>query len=66
MDMLSENGVKWDQLFRTINRVDYSGSLSIEWEDTGIDRDGGAPEALEMIRKQKVTLHPRLPLTKLF
>jgi hypothetical protein len=29
--------------------------LSIEWEDSGMDRDWGAPEALKMIRKQDFT-----------
>jgi sugar phosphate isomerase/epimerase len=62
LDVFSENDVKWDQLIRTLNRVGYSGLLSIEWEHTGMDRDWGAPEALEMIRKLKITLHPRLPL----
>jgi sugar phosphate isomerase/epimerase len=44
--------VKWDQIVRALNRVGYKGPLSIEWEDSGMDRDWGAPEALEMIRKQ--------------
>ena len=47
--------VKWDQLIRALNRVGYNGPLSIEWEDTGMDRDWGAPEALEMIRMQDFT-----------
>jgi len=47
--------VKWDQIIRALNRVNYNGPLSIEWEDTGMDRDWGAPEALEMIRKQDFT-----------
>ena len=55
MDVFSEKDVKWDQLIRTPNRVSYSGPLSIEWEDTGRDRDWGAPEALEMTRKQYFT-----------
>jgi sugar phosphate isomerase/epimerase len=44
--------VKWDQIVRALNRIGYKGPLSIEWEDSGMDRDWGAPEALEMIRKQ--------------
>ena len=44
--------VKWDQLFRTLNRIGYQGPLSIEWEDSGMNREYGAKEALEMIRKQ--------------
>ncbi|MGC9468028.1 MAG: sugar phosphate isomerase/epimerase family protein [Anaerolineae bacterium] len=42
--------VKWDPIIRALNRIGYSGPLSIEWEDNGMDRDYGAPEALAMIR----------------
>ena len=44
--------VRWDPIVRTLNRVGYRGPLSIEWEDSGMDREWGAPEALAMIRKQ--------------
>ncbi|MBN2004352.1 MAG: sugar phosphate isomerase/epimerase [Anaerolineae bacterium] len=44
--------VKWDPIIRALNRIGYHGPLSIEWEDSGMDRDFGAPEALAMIRKQ--------------
>lgn len=44
--------VKWDPIIRTLNRIGYSGPLSIEWEDSGMNREWGAPEALAMIRKQ--------------
>lgn len=47
--------VKWDQIVRALNRVGYQGPLSIEWEDSGMDREFGAPEALAMIRKQDFT-----------
>ena len=47
--------VKWDQIIRALNRVGYQGPLSIEWEDSGMDREWGAPEALQMIRKQDFT-----------
>ena len=47
--------VKWDQVVRALNRVGYKGPLSIEWEDSGMDREWGAPEALQMIRKQDFT-----------
>lgn len=47
--------VKWDQIIRALNRIGYDGPLSIEWEDSGMDRDWGAPEALAMIRKQDFT-----------
>jgi len=44
--------VKWDPIIRAFNRIGYKGPLSIEWEDSGMDREWGAPEALAMIRKQ--------------
>jgi sugar phosphate isomerase/epimerase len=47
--------VNWDQVIRALNRIGYNGPLSIEWEDSGMDRDWGAPEALEMIRSQDFT-----------
>jgi sugar phosphate isomerase/epimerase len=47
--------VEWDQLIRALNRAGYKGPLSIEWEDSGMDRDWGAPEALDMIRDQDFT-----------
>jgi sugar phosphate isomerase/epimerase len=47
--------VKWDPIVRALNRVGYQGPLSIEWEDTGMDRDWGAPEALALVRSQDFT-----------
>jgi sugar phosphate isomerase/epimerase len=47
--------VKWDQIMRALNRIGYEGPLSIEWEDSGMDRDWGAPEALKTIRSQDFT-----------
>jgi hypothetical protein len=44
--------VKWDQIIRALNRAKYEGPLSIEWEDSGMSRDWGAPEALALVRKQ--------------
>ncbi len=43
--------VKWDPIIRALNRIGYQGPLSIEWEDSEMDREYGAREALEMIRK---------------
>ena len=44
--------VKWDPIVRALNRIGYNGPLSIEWEDSGMDREYGAQEALAMVRKQ--------------
>ncbi len=34
-----------------MNAIGYTGPLSVEWEDAGMDRLVGAPEALEFVRK---------------
>lgn len=44
--------VKWDLIIRALNRIGYQGPLTIEWEDSGMDREWGAKEAIEIIRKQ--------------
>jgi sugar phosphate isomerase/epimerase len=48
--------VPWEDAFRALDRIGYTGPISIEWEDAGMDRLHGAPEALEFVRKQ---LFPR-------
>jgi sugar phosphate isomerase/epimerase len=35
----------WRGTVRALNRIGYNGLLSIEWEDSGMDRDWGAPDA---------------------
>ena len=44
--------VEWDQIVRALNRIGYQGPLSIEWEDSGMDREWGAQESLAMVRSQ--------------
>ncbi|MGI8421221.1 MAG: sugar phosphate isomerase/epimerase family protein, partial [Gaiellaceae bacterium] len=43
--------VDFEQLLRALNRIGYQGPLSIEWEDSGMDRDWGAPDALAFVRR---------------
>jgi sugar phosphate isomerase/epimerase len=40
-----------EQIIRVLNRISYDGPLSVEWEDSGMDREHGAAEAVEFIRK---------------
>ncbi len=42
--------VDWDLIMRALNRIGYAGPLSIEWEDSGMDREWGAREALDLVR----------------
>jgi sugar phosphate isomerase/epimerase len=43
--------VDFEGLFRALNRIGYDGPLSIEWEDSGMDREWGASEALAFVRR---------------
>jgi sugar phosphate isomerase/epimerase len=43
--------VPWEDAFRMLNAIGYDGPLSVEWEDAGMDRLVGAPEALEFVRR---------------
>jgi sugar phosphate isomerase/epimerase len=43
--------VDFEAFFRALNRIGYTGPLSIEWEDSGMDRDWGAPDALAFVRR---------------
>ncbi|GAA1141262.1 sugar phosphate isomerase/epimerase family protein [Nesterenkonia lutea] len=42
--------VPWEDAFRMLNAIDYTGPLSVEWEDAGMDRLTGAPQALKFVR----------------
>lgn len=43
--------VPWEDCFRALNAIGYTGPISIEWEDAGMDRLAGAAEALEFVRR---------------
>ena len=43
--------VNWEPIFRTLNAIGYDGPTRIEWEDAGMDRLVGAPQALEMVKE---------------
>ena len=42
--------VPWEDCFRALAAIGYDGPISVEWEDAGMDRLRGAPEALEFLR----------------
>ncbi|PWG59904.1 sugar phosphate isomerase/epimerase family protein [Bifidobacterium catulorum] len=42
--------VPLEEAFRAMDHIDYQGPLSVEWEDAGMDRLHGAPEALAYVR----------------
>jgi sugar phosphate isomerase/epimerase len=44
-------GVNFEEIIRALNDINYRGPLSIEWEDSGMDREFGAREACEFTKK---------------
>lgn len=42
--------VPWEDAFRALRAIGYSGPISIEWEDAGMDRLHGAAQAVTFVR----------------
>ncbi len=47
---LGRGGVNFEEIIRALNRANYQGPLSVEWEDSGMDREAGAAEACDFVR----------------
>jgi len=43
--------IRFEEIIRALNRIGYAGPLSVEWEDSGMDREYGAKEACEFVKK---------------
>ena len=43
--------VDFESVLRAVNRIGYEGPLSIEWEDSGMDREWGAQDAVQFVRR---------------
>lgn len=48
---LGRGGVNFEEIVRALNDAGYTGPLSVEWEDSGMDREHGAKEACEFVRR---------------
>lgn len=48
---LGRGSVDFEAIIRALNAVGYQGPLSVEWEDSGMDRDHGAQEACAFVRR---------------
>ena len=42
--------IRFEEIIRRLNRIGYGGPLSIEWEDSGMDREHGAREACSRVK----------------
>jgi sugar phosphate isomerase/epimerase len=48
---LGHGDINFEEIIRALNRIGYKGPLSVEWEDSGMDREYGAKEAVEFVKK---------------
>ena len=42
--------VNFEEIMRALNDIQYEGPLSVEWEDSGMEREFGAREAAQFVR----------------
>ena len=47
---LGHGDVDFENIIRELNAMNYNGPLSVEWEDSGMNRDFGAREACEFVK----------------
>lgn len=48
---VGRGGIDFEAISRALNRIGYTGPLSVEWEDVGLDREIAAQESLEFVRR---------------
>ena len=44
--------IDFEKIIRALNDIQYTGPLSVEWEDSGMDREMGAAESCEFVKKK--------------
>ncbi len=48
---LGRGTINFEEIIRALNAAGYSGPLSVEWEDSGMDREYGASEAAAFVKR---------------
>lgn len=48
---VGRGNIDFDKIIRALNRINYNGPLSVEWEDSGMDRCYGAKESCDYVRR---------------
>ena len=48
---LGRGSINFEEIIRALNAIGYAGPLSVEWEDSGMDREHGAAEACAFVRR---------------
>lgn len=44
-------GIDWEAIIRGLNEIGYDGALSVDWHDAGMDREFGAAEACQFVKR---------------
>jgi sugar phosphate isomerase/epimerase len=47
---LGHGCINFEEIIRALNAIGYQGPLSVEWEDSGMDREHGAAEACDFVK----------------
>lgn len=47
---LGRGKIDFENIIRALNDIKYQGPLSVEWEDSGMNREAGAAEACDFVR----------------
>lgn len=47
---VGRGNIDFERVIRSLNRIEYSGPLSVEWEDSGMDREFGAEESCAYVK----------------
>lgn len=48
---VGRGNINFEKIIRALNDIDYKGPLSVEWEDGAMDREAGASESAEFVKK---------------
>ncbi len=49
---LGRGSINFEEIMRALNQIGYQGPLSVEWEDSGMDREQGAREACQFVKSK--------------
>ena len=48
---LGHGSINFEEIIRALNHINYQGPLSVEWEDSGMEREHGATEAAAFVKR---------------
>ncbi|HLK60980.1 MAG TPA: sugar phosphate isomerase/epimerase family protein [Chthonomonadaceae bacterium] len=48
---LGHGSINFEEIIRALNAINFQGPLSVEWEDSGMDREHGAAEAAAFVKR---------------